>query len=43
MDGFQDIIFYGGGLVDVLPEMGVLMAIALVCFAIGILGFRYEQ
>jgi ABC-type multidrug transport system permease subunit len=42
MDGFHDIIFYGGSLVDVLPEMGVLLGIAAVCFAIGIAGFRYE-
>ena len=42
MDGFQDIIFYGGGLVDVLPEMAVLLVIAAVFFAIGIIGFRYE-
>lgn len=42
MDGFHDIIFLGGSLVDVLPEIGVLLAIAAVFFAIGILNFRYE-
>ncbi|MDQ7024756.1 MAG: ABC transporter permease [Anaerolineae bacterium] len=42
MDGFQDIIFFGGGLVDVLPEIGVLLLIAAAFFAIGIRGFQYE-
>jgi ABC-2 type transport system permease protein len=42
MDGFQDLLFYGGGLVDVLPEVGILLAISVVLFGIGIWGFKYE-
>jgi ABC-2 type transport system permease protein len=42
MDGFHDLLFYGGGLVDVLPEVGILLAISAVLFGIGIWGFRYE-
>ena len=42
MDGFQDLIFNQGTLVDVLPEIGVLLAIALVLFGIGVRGFRVQ-
>ena len=42
MDGFQDLIWYSGGFVDVLPEVGVLLGAAAVLFAVGIRGFRYE-
>lgn len=42
MDGFQDILFYDRGLMAVLPEVGVLLLIALVLFGIGIVGFKYE-
>ena len=42
MDGFQELIFNQGTLVDVLPEIGILLAIALVLFGIGIRGFRLQ-
>jgi len=42
MDGFHDLIWYSGGLGDVLPEVGVLLAAAVVLFAVGIRGFRFE-
>lgn len=42
MDGFHKLIYFGGGLVDVLPEIAILLAISGVCFAIGIVRFRYE-
>lgn len=42
MDGFHDLIWYSGGFVDVLPEVGVLLAAAAVLFVIGIRGFKYE-
>ncbi len=42
MDGFQDIIWYNRGLMDVLPEVGVLLAIAGVLFLIAIVNFKYE-
>ena len=43
MDGFKDLIFYGGGLVDILPEVAVLLAIAAVLFVIGIRGFNFGE
>jgi ABC-2 type transport system permease protein len=43
MDGFREIIFYGGTLPDVLVPIGVLLAIAAVLFGIGVAGFRYEM
>lgn len=42
MDGFQDLIFFGGGLVDILPEVAILLAISAGLFAIGVMGFKYE-
>lgn len=41
MDAFQQIFFYGGGLSDVLLPVGVLLAAAVVLFAVGIRTFRY--
>lgn len=42
MDGFQDLIWYDGGLTDVLPEVGVLLLFAAVFTAIGVWKFKYE-
>ena len=42
MDAFQDLIWYNGGFPDVLPEIAVLLAAAVVLFAIGIRSFKYE-
>lgn len=42
MDGFQDLIWYDGGLTDVLPEVGVLLLFAAVFTAIGVWKFEYE-
>jgi ABC-type multidrug transport system permease subunit len=42
MDGFHELIFNQGGLIDVLPEVGILLAIAVVLFGIGIQGFRVQ-
>ncbi len=42
MDAFHDLILYNGGLRDVLPEIGVLLAAAAVLFIIGIRSFKYE-
>ncbi len=41
MDGFNQLIFFGGGLVDILPYAAILLLIALVFFAIAIRNFRY--
>jgi ABC-2 type transport system permease protein len=40
MDGFNAVIREGGGLIDVLPAAGVLLAIAAAFFALGIARFR---
>lgn len=42
MDAFSTLIYFDGTLVDVLPSLGVLLAIAAVFFVIGVRGFRYE-
>ncbi|MGJ3239198.1 MAG: ABC transporter permease [Anaerolineae bacterium] len=42
MDGFQKLIWYDQGTLSVLPEVGILLAIAGALFAVGIVGFRYE-
>ncbi len=41
MDGFNQLIFFGGGLGDILPYAAILLLIALVFFAIAIRNFRY--
>jgi ABC-type Na+ efflux pump permease subunit len=42
MDGFFSLIYESGRLGDVWPSIAVLLAIAVVCFWIGIKRFRYE-
>lgn len=42
MDGFTQLLFYGGGLVDVLLPVGVLLAATAVLFALGISRFQYD-
>jgi ABC-2 type transport system permease protein len=42
MRGLLDLVLRGRGLVDILPEAGVLLAFATVFFVIGIWRFRYE-
>ena len=42
MDGYNALIFENGDLHAVLLPMFVLLAIALLCFAIGIWRFRYD-
>lgn len=42
MDGFNELIFFGGGLGDVLLPTAVLFGYMLVFFVIGIFGFRYD-
>ena len=40
MDAFHDLLFFGGKLADVLPEIGVLLAITILFFGIGVKSFR---
>jgi len=42
MDGFSQLIFYDGGLTDILVDVAVLLAASMVLFGIGIRNFRYE-
>lgn len=42
MEGFHDIVTRGFGIAEVLPEVGVLLAFAVVFTLIGIARFRYE-
>jgi ABC-2 type transport system permease protein len=41
MDAFRTLLFYGGGGVDILPQLAVLMAATLVLLGLGIWRFRY--
>lgn len=42
MDGFQELLYYNGGVVDILPEVGVLLLFALVFMTVAVMRFRYE-
>lgn len=42
MQGMLDLVLRGQGLVDILPEAGVLLLFAAVFFTIGVARFRYE-
>jgi len=40
MDGFNDLIFFGGGLTEILPEVGVLLIASAMLFVVGVRGFQ---
>ena len=43
MDGFQELLYYNGGLSDVLMwEVPALLAFAVIFTTLGVLNFRYE-
>ncbi len=42
MDAFGELMFHGGGVVDIASPLGVLLAMAVVCFGFGVWRFRYE-
>jgi len=42
MQGMLDLDVRGGGLIDILPEAGVLLGFAVVFFSVGVMRFRYE-
>ncbi|MEM7126517.1 MAG: ABC transporter permease [Chloroflexota bacterium] len=41
MDAFHDIMWYSGGFLEIIPELGVLLGAAAVLFGIGVRGFKY--
>ncbi|MBI1257730.1 MAG: ABC transporter permease subunit [Chloroflexi bacterium] len=43
MDGFRSIIFFGGGLGDVILPLLILSAMAVVFFAIGVARFKFTD
>jgi len=42
MQGMLDLGLRGGGLIDILPEAGVLLGFAVIFFSVGVMRFRYE-
>jgi ABC-2 type transport system permease protein len=42
MQGMLDLVLRGGGLMDILPEAGVLLGFALLFFSVGVWRFRFE-
>ena len=42
MQGMLDLVLRGKGLMDILPEAGVLLGFAAIFFTVGVLRFRYE-
>jgi len=42
MDGFKDLLWYGRGVADILPEVGALLVIATGAFSVGLWRFRFD-
>jgi len=42
MQGMLDLGLRGGGLMDILPEAGVLLGFAVIFFSVGVMRFRFE-
>jgi ABC-2 type transport system permease protein len=42
MQGLLDLVLRNGGLVEILPEAGVLLGFAALFFGVGVMRFRYE-
>jgi linearmycin/streptolysin S transport system permease protein len=42
MDGFKDVIWYGRGVRDILPEAGVLLLISVLAFGVGLTRFEFD-
>jgi ABC-2 type transport system permease protein len=42
MDGYKNLLWYGGGLTSVLPQIGMLGGLAVVAFGIGVATFKFE-
>jgi ABC-2 type transport system permease protein len=42
MEAFQEIIYFGGGIIDVLPMVGVMLLLTAAFLGLAIWRFRYE-
>ena len=42
MDGFQYLLWYGRGMRNILPEVGVLLVIAKAAFGVGLWRFQFD-
>lgn len=42
MQGMLDLVLRNGGLLEILPEAGVLLGFAALFFVVGVMRFRYE-
>jgi ABC-2 type transport system permease protein len=42
MQGMLDLVLRGGGLQDILPEVGVLLGFAAIFFSVGVWRFKFE-
>ena len=42
MQGMLDLVLRGGGLQEILPEVGVLLGFAVIFFAVGVWRFKFE-
>jgi len=42
MDGYKNLLWYGGNMTSVLPQVGLLSGFGLVAFLLGIWKFRFE-
>lgn len=42
MDGFNELLYYNGTLVDVLPMVGVLLGMSVLFIGVAVQRFRYE-
>ncbi len=42
LDGFHELSWFGGSVIDILPSIGALLLYAAVFFALGVWRFRYE-
>jgi len=42
MQGLLDLVLRNGGVMQILPEAGVLLGFAVIFFSIGVMRFRYE-
>lgn len=43
MDGFNEVLFYGGGLAEIIVPVVVLLGMAAVLFVIGVMNFEIER